>query len=175
MNNGNFNSLNPFKPITPNVGGFDNFNMNANPRISTNNNQWGMPKNDFNSLDIDSMLKDLDEKFKELDRQEAEKKKLSNNDVGNISNIEDNIELPKKKEVSTNRFFNDDLFDKKTYNNDNVLNPFNVGISNTVKEQNPKVENNEKPKINVDSDSKIVSDNIISDDEFFDDFFGDDE
>lgn len=175
MNNGNFNSLNPFKPITPNVGGFDNFNMNANPRINTNNNQWGMPKNDFNSLDIDSMLKDLDEKFKELDRQEAEKKKLSNNDVGNISNIEDNIELPKKKEVSTNRFFNDDLFDKKTYNNDNVLNPFNVGISNTVKEQNPKVENNEKPKINVDSDSKIVSDNIISDDEFFDDFFGDDE
>ena len=175
MNNGNFNSLNPFKPITPNVGGFDNFNMNANPRINTNNNQWGMPKNDFNSLDIDSMLKDLDEKFKELDRQEAEKNKLSNNDVGNISNIEDNIELPKKKEVSTNRFFNDDLFDKKTYNNDNVLNPFNVGISNTVKEQNPKVENNEKPKINVDSDSKIVSDNIISDDEFFDDFFGDDE
>ena len=174
MNNGNFNSLNPFKPITPNVGGFDNFNMNANPRINTNNNQWGMPKNDFNSLDIDSMLKDLDEKFKELDRQEAEKKKLSNNDVGNISNIEDNIELPKKKEFSTNRFFNDDLFDKKTYNNDNVLNPFNVGISNTVKEQNPKVENNEKPKINVDSDSKIVSDNIISDDEFFDDFFGDD-
>ena len=67
------------------------------------------------------------------------------------------------------------MFDKKTYNNDNVLNPFNVGISNTVKEQNPKVENNEKPKINVDSDSKIVSDNIISDDEFFDDFFGDDE
>ena len=64
---------------------------------------------------------------------------------------------------------------KKTYNNDDVLNPFNVGISNTVKEQNPKVENNEKPKINVDSDSKIVSDNIISDDEFFDDFFGDDE
>ena len=175
MNNGNFNSLNPFKPITPNVGGFDNFNMNANPRINTNNNQWGMPKNDFNSLDIDSMLKDLDEKFKELDRQEAEKKKLSNNDAGNIPNIEDNIELPKKKEVSTNRFFNDDLFDKKTYNNDNVLNPFNVGITNTVKEQNPKVENNEKPKINVDSDSKIVSDNIISDDEFFDDFFGDDE
>ena len=175
MNNGNFNSLNPFKPITPSVGGFDNFNMNANPRINTNNNQWGMPKNDFNSLDIDSMLKDLDEKFKELDRQESEKKKLSNNYVGNISNIEDNIELPKKKEVSTNRFFNDDLFDKKTYNNDNILNPFNVGITNTVKEQNSKVENNEKPKINVDSDSKIVSDNIISDDEFFDDFFGDDE
>ena len=30
---------------------------------------------------------------------------------------------------------------------------------------------NEKPKINVDSDSIIVNDNIITDDEFFDDFF----
>ncbi len=29
----------------------------------------------------------------------------------------------------------------------------------------------EKPKINVDSDSVIVNDNVISDDEFFDDFF----
>ncbi len=31
----------------------------------------------------------------------------------------------------------------------------------------------EKPKINVDVDSKIVSDNIVSDDEYFDDFFDD--
>ena len=31
----------------------------------------------------------------------------------------------------------------------------------------------EKPKINVDSDSIIVNDNIITDDEFFDDFFSD--
>ena len=32
-------------------------------------------------------------------------------------------------------------------------------------------ENNEKPKINVDADSIIVNDNLITDDEFFDDFF----
>ena len=31
----------------------------------------------------------------------------------------------------------------------------------------------EKPKINVDADSKVVNDNMISDDEFFDDFFED--
>ena len=29
----------------------------------------------------------------------------------------------------------------------------------------------EKPKINVDADSIVVNDNLISDDEFFDDFF----
>ena len=32
----------------------------------------------------------------------------------------------------------------------------------------------DKPKINVDVDSVVVNNNIISDDEFFDDFFGDD-
>ena len=30
-----------------------------------------------------------------------------------------------------------------------------------------------KPKINIDVDSVIVNDNIITDDEFFDDFFSD--
>jgi len=33
----------------------------------------------------------------------------------------------------------------------------------------------EPPKVNVDNDSKIVSENIITDDQFFDDFFQDDE
>ncbi len=37
----------------------------------------------------------------------------------------------------------------------------------------PKME--EKPKINVDADSIIMDDNVITDDEFFDDFFGDEE
>ena len=37
----------------------------------------------------------------------------------------------------------------------------------------PKIE--EKPKINVDADSIVMDDNIITDDEFFDDFFHDDE
>ena len=38
-----------------------------------------------------------------------------------------------------------------------------------------RVENvDDKPKINVDTDSIIVNDNLISDDEFFDDFFSDD-
>jgi hypothetical protein len=32
-----------------------------------------------------------------------------------------------------------------------------------------------KPRVNVDADSIVVDENVISDDEFFDDFFGDDE
>ncbi len=34
-------------------------------------------------------------------------------------------------------------------------------------------EENEKPKINIDTDSIVMNDNVITDDEFFDDFFND--
>jgi len=36
-------------------------------------------------------------------------------------------------------------------------------------------QNGDKPKVNVDVDSIIVNNNVISDDEFFDDFFGEDD
>ena len=40
--------------------------------------------------------------------------------------------------------------------------------------EKPIVEQKEnKPKINVDNDSVVVNDNVVTDDEFFDDFFGD--
>ena len=129
-----FGSPNPFKPV---MGGFQPFgNLNNSNPMST--------KNDFNSLDIDSMLKDLDEKFKELDRQEAMKKQ------------EEKIELPKKKEITP------------------LDNPF---LTNEIKEtvKHKEVIEEVKPKINVDGDSKVIDENIISDDEFFDDFFDDDE
>ena len=40
-----------------------------------------------------------------------------------------------------------------------------------VKQDNATDLINDKPKINVDADSIIVNDNLITDDEFFDDFF----
>ncbi len=48
---------------------------------------------------------------------------------------------------------------------------------NEQKIQKEKEENLEipKPKVNVDVDSVIVNENVITDDEFFDDFFGEDE
>ena len=69
---------------------------------------------------------------------------------------EEKIELPKKKEITP------------------LDNPF---LTNEIKETvKPKeVIEEVKPKINVDGDSKVIDENIISDDEFFDDFFDDDE
>lgn len=103
------------------------------------------------NMDIDSMLKDLDEKFKELDRQEAERNKAKEN----AFMPKDDIELPK-------------LDEKKEEKDEPII---------EVKEE-PQIKKDimvsENPKINVDKDSKVIADNVISDDEFFDDFFGED-
>ena len=42
-----------------------------------------------------------------------------------------------------------------------------------LKKKEPEKLENNKPKINVDVDSIVMNDNVITDDEFFDDFFGD--
>ena len=101
------------------------------------------------NMDIDSMLKDLDEKFKELDRQEVERNKAKENPFM----PKDDIELPK-------------LDEKKEEKDEPII---------EVKEE-PEIKKDvtvtENPKINVDKDSKVIADNVISDDEFFDDFFG---
>ena len=112
---------NPFKPMDMGMSSYNPFgpmpNMNKPSGIG--------------NMDIDSIMKDLDEKFKELDRQEALKNKA--NDVNND-------ELPKiKEEVKSEPLVE-------------------------IKEE-------ENPKISVDTESKVIADNVVSDDEFFDDFF----
>ena len=123
QNADNFGGTNPFKPMDMGMS-FSPFG----PMPASANRQSSL-----GSMDIDSMLKDLDAKFKELDRQEAEKNKEK-----------ENLELPKLNE------------DEKP-----VI---------EIKEE-PKEEVVDTPKINVDTESKVITDNVISDDEFFDDFF----
>ena len=121
-------------------------------------------------MDIDSLLKDLDEKFKELDRKEAEKKQVSNNPLFSLS---DEVAMPKKKVEP----IAEERLDKNPFSPLNSNNTIIKPIENNSVEElkvEPKVEE-KKPIINVDSDSKVIDDNVISDDEFFDDFFGDDD
>ena len=170
---------NPFRPINNNT--FDNF---ANTPMNNNMNSTARNsmRNDFNAIDFDYMLKDLSEKFKELDREEEEKKKKQNTNFGNSSEIE----LPKKKEeVKDNKFFMNP-FESNIPKTENIKSDNDYSLASFKKEieaktndepmvRKEKIEENNKPKINVDESSKVISDNIISDDEFFDDFFGDDE
>ncbi len=114
-----FDMMNPFKP---------NPGMGFNP--------FGPSPSPMNDLDLDSVIKSLDEKFKELDKQEAlEKENAKENNVEKIDPIK---ELPKEEDKPI------------------------IDIKEEI-----------TPKILVDKDSKVIDDNIVSDDEFFDDFFTD--
>ena len=159
------NSFNPFMPNSmagmsnPFLGGMGGMNsMNhmgpgsmRNPMAS---NSMDMPQKPLSSLtndEIDKMIADIDKKLKELDEEEArEKAKLAE---------KKSMELPKMDEsVST------------------IPATASSSIMKEPKEiETPKVIEEEKPKINVDADSIVMNDNMITDDEFFDDFFGDDE
>lgn len=152
-----FRGNNPFRPNnSPNPFGGFNQTPRQNPPMG--------------GMDIDSLLKDLDEKFKELDRKEAEKKQVSNNPLFSLS---DEVAMPKKKVEP----IAEERLDKNPFSPLNSNNTIIKPIENNSVEElkvEPKVEE-KKPIINVDSDSKVIDDNVISDDEFFDDFFGDDD
>lgn len=98
----------------------------------------------ISDMDIDSMLKDLDEKFKELDRQEAMKKEAKE-------------EQPVKKDDLLPEI--DKIPEKHEEKQLEIVEPEEVLPAS--------------PVINVDKDSKVIDDSVVSDDEFFDDFFGD--
>ena len=129
---------NPFKPIDMSSPSFSPFGPMPGSSPAGNSNPFG---GGLGSMDIDSIMKDLDEKFKELDRQE-EKNKANELELPKIS--EEAKEDVKPKDVSLLEIKTDDKTEKEV-----------------------------NPVIKVDSDSKVIADNVVSDDEFFDDFFGD--
>lgn len=160
---GSFGANNAFGGNSPFGGMNNNSNFGQNLFNTPNNNQnpTTPQTNPMNSLDIDAMLKDLDEKFKELDREEAENRKKMQEEMNKkgeplIKIGEDvglKVDIPETKEK------------------ENLVQPT---TPNVVEEKESVEEVKEKPKINVDADSIIVNENVITDDEFFDDFFGDD-
>ena len=67
--NGEIHDNNPFKPMDFGMSSYNPFGM------PSANNGFKPNPGGLSNMDIDSMLKDLDEKFKELDRQEEDQKK----------------------------------------------------------------------------------------------------
>ena len=135
----NFQNNNPFRPMDMGMG-FSPFSQGM-----------GMPnfgsapsRPSISDMDIDSMLKDLDEKFKELDRQEAMKK-----DVKEEQPVKKDDLLPEVDKIP----------EKQEEKQLEIVEPEEVLPAS--------------PVINVDKDSKVIDDSVVSDDEFFDDFFGD--
>lgn len=178
------------------MGGMPNFPSSMGPNPNSNSFMGGMPSTDapFGNMpnpflkdgpmtneDIDRMIADIDKKLKELDEEEARQKE----EMEKAKKQTEEKQEPKKEEGA---------LDKK------ALNPFDLSmfddedleLEEVPKNKTKKVEKNtsskpkkkgkkeskedalpDAPKINIDVDSVIVNDNVITDDEFFDDFFGD--
>jgi len=161
-------------PQISGLPGMDNPFMNSNPFMKNMNSS---PMNPFGSVgnpfmkdapmtneDIDKMIADIDKRLKELDEEEArqkeaEKKEQEKNEIPKEEPVKNIINIENKTKV-------EQVPEKKT----------------EIKKETKKIESKkkeeekipDKPKINIDVDSVIVNDNIITDDEFFDDFFTDD-
>lgn len=146
----------------PNMPSFGSFGPNNNSPFGSNpfmNDFKGMDNfkapNPFlkdasmSNEEIDRMIADIDKKLKELDEEEAKEKKK-------IEEKSKMLETDKKEVKNVSK---EETKEKA---------PTHKEVKNKKEDALP-----DKPKINVDVDSVIVNDNIITDDEFFDDFFMD--
>ena len=148
-----------FNPMMGMPGGMNPFmGMPNNPRPN------GLPS--LADIDIDQMMRDIDKKIAELDAQEEKKKQelaaKTNADINQANSekeddfIDIDFELPSIESLKNK--------------------PVEQQMANPVKTDEVEVLSDiPKPKINIDADSIVVDENVISDDEFFDDFFSDDE
>lgn len=157
------NPMNPFGG--PSANPFGNMNqgmpMGNNPFAGNPANPFsgmpGMPNNPgLTNEDIDKMIADIDKKLKELDEEEEKQK---------------NMELPKPSsmELPKSASMEQPSMNSSAFMSNEAK---NTNVTFTSEQKIEEVQ--EKPKINVDADSIIMNDNVITDDEFFDDFFGDD-
>ena len=137
---------------------FMGFNPNPRPTATPS----GLPN--LSDIDIDQMMRDIDKQLAELDAEEERKKKqqeVNNNQYESII-----------KNTSSSR--NDDDIIDIDFDVPSIESLKNKQIQKQQQEEVVEVLNDvPKPKINIDADSIVVDNNVISDDEFFDDFFED--
>lgn len=157
MESGEKEPMNPFaNPFGGGMMGPNPFMNNNFPSPNTNNTPNPFKPNPMSNIDIDKVMADIDKRLKELDEEEEKEKKALENKK-EAEKTEKKQDLPKEKEDPKEEKKKELPKEEKK-----------------EEKKHPKVEmNKDKPKINVDVDSVIVNDNIITDDEFFDDFFQD--
>ena len=137
--------MNPFNnlnnPFMPNSP-MPSFNSMPSSSPFNSNPLFNKPMDSLSDADIDAMMKDIDRRLKELDEEEERQK-------AELENKNNDVKEDLEKS-------NLDVSDDKIGLEDNQIETNNT---------------QDKPKINVDADSIIVNENVITDDEFFDDFF----
>ena len=155
MSSGSLNSPFGMPSTMPN---FEKPNSFTSPSPNSDN------KNPFGNMSIDEMMKDIDRKLKELDdieKDQKEKLKEKNKEITNGDiDLSEDIKLPDFDDLPSSESFS--LIDDKEKDD-------------KLEEKEEKEDSTSKPKVNIDVDSVIVNENVITDDEFFDDFFDEDE
>lgn len=156
----------------PNINGMPNMSSGmSNPFMKDMNNNFPNPFSGPNPFmkdapmsneDIDRMIADIDKKLKELDEEEARQK--AEMEKASQSAKEEPKEEKKEETKKTTEKEKAKAIPKVK----EITSPEKKAKKKEVSEELP-----DKPKINIDVDSVIVNDNIITDDEFFDDFFSD--
>ena len=175
--------MNPFSSPTPNGGQSPMNSMPSNginqaPSSSpfSSNPMFNKPMSSLSDMDIDQMMKDIDRRLKELDEEEARQKAEMEASNKKVEQVASNIPTAPKTEPTSVPEENPvppvtKTEEVVTNNNINNLNQNQITQPAEPKREEPNINNQNKPKINVDADSIIVNDNVITDDEFFDDFF----
>ena len=152
---------NPYNanPYGPNPYGPNSYNSISNPTNLTNNifnpTSNSLPQKPINDeeFDVDELIKKIDAKIAELEKEEEENKKREAKKKGGSEAEVSSVELNKEfdKEVKMPKYNNDDLQKIVEPSTDDAV-KVNEDIDNIIK----KIENED-----------------VSDDQFFDDFFFD--
>ena len=150
---------------TNNIGGFTGMNGLANKT----------------PMDLDAMIKDIDAQIAKIEKEEEEKKK-------ELEKLQKQEQIDRQKQIE--KLENEKpkiTFEPTNVEKHNIPKIIDEDIEIAEPKQeviNPKPElkteissepihvETIKPKITVDNDSVIVDEHVVSDDEFFDDFFG---
>ena len=178
-----FNGGNPFLG-----GGFNPFiqgNQNISPIPSQNRKNLA----NISDKEIDDMVKDIEKKLAALDEEEKrnqDKVKSERNEKDPSILIPDEFDedfeleetkpviKPIKKEKPADAFTIEDALkqieekekEEKESKDNNLSSEEDLSLTKEIK-----LDDLEKPIINVDKDSVVINENVITDDEYYDDFF----
>lgn len=191
---------NPFMPnnISGGTTPLNTPSGNATTPFSANP-MFNKPMSSLSDMDIDAMMKDIDRRLKELDEEEAKQKaelasaSKEKQEAPKPPEVEQNESTPKQVletppiEPTVVTKVEEPKMETKIEDAPVIEETPNVEVTPEIEEkvETPAEEANDiekettiraedtdnKPKINVDADSIIVNENVITDDEFFDDFF----
>ncbi len=173
-------------------GGFNPFGGGINPMMDrpTPPTPSENPYDSMSNKDIDDIVKDIEKKLKELDEEEERENAAKNTTPAPHFELDDEEEEEEPKVSPMSNMASEVKRENPVTPQEDVSTP-NFSIEEAIRQiekqeeapkeepdtldltQEIKIDDLEKPIINVDKDSVVVNNNVVTDDEFYDDFFDD--